>query len=169
MTIFIIAKFFTTWVIFAHTYPFSLNMDSLQQEFILTSNYLGTNAIVLKRYLGVCQLAIFCLKKHPVHWWVLQGRIQRLGQGVWMTPHPGKIQMAICSLRNTGTGRLESSWAHMPNCFSREEGVQLLLEGGGSNCFSGEGGVQLLFWEGRVTIAPRGRGRGPNASLEREG
>ena len=45
LTFFITAKFFTTSVILAQMYQFSLNLSSLQQKFGLTSNYLGTNAI----------------------------------------------------------------------------------------------------------------------------
>ena len=43
------AKFFITSIVFAQIYQFSLNLNSLQQEFSLTSNYLGTNSVVVKR------------------------------------------------------------------------------------------------------------------------
>ena len=48
-TFFITAKFFTTSIVFAQMYQFSLNLNSLQQKFSLTSNYLGTNSVVVKR------------------------------------------------------------------------------------------------------------------------
>ena len=47
-TFFITAKFFTTSIIFAQMRQFSLNLNSLQHKFSLTSNYLGTNGVVLK-------------------------------------------------------------------------------------------------------------------------
>ena len=46
LTLFITAKFFTTSVVFAKMYQFSLNLSSLQLKFSLTSNYLGTNTVV---------------------------------------------------------------------------------------------------------------------------
>ena len=36
-------------VVFAQMYQFSLNLSSLQQKFSLTSNYLVTNTVVVKR------------------------------------------------------------------------------------------------------------------------
>ena len=41
VTFFITAKFFTTSIVFAQMYQFSLNLNSSQQKFSLTSNYLG--------------------------------------------------------------------------------------------------------------------------------
>ena len=49
VTFFITAKFFTTSIVFAQMYQFSLNLNSLQQKFSLTSNYLGTNSVVVKK------------------------------------------------------------------------------------------------------------------------
>ena len=46
---FIKAKFFIMSVVFAQMYQFSLNLSSLQQKFSLTSIYLGTNTVVVKR------------------------------------------------------------------------------------------------------------------------
>ena len=37
-------------------YQFSLNLNSLQQKFSLTSNYLGTNSVVVKRVDCSCSL-----------------------------------------------------------------------------------------------------------------
>ena len=48
-TFFSTAKFFTMSIVFAQMYLFSLNLNSLQQKFSLTSNYLGTNSVVVKR------------------------------------------------------------------------------------------------------------------------
>ena len=45
-TLFITAKFFTTSVLFAHMYQFSLKLNSLQQKFSLMSNYFWTNTVV---------------------------------------------------------------------------------------------------------------------------
>ena len=50
LTLFITAKFFTISVVFAQMYQFSLNLSSLQQKFSLTSNYLGTNTVIVKRF-----------------------------------------------------------------------------------------------------------------------
>ena len=36
-------------IVFAQMYHFSLNLNSFQQKFSLTSNYLGTNSVVVKR------------------------------------------------------------------------------------------------------------------------
>ena len=47
-TFFISAKFFTS-IVFAQMYQFSLNLNTLQQKFSFTSNYLGTNSVVVKR------------------------------------------------------------------------------------------------------------------------
>ena len=47
-TFFITAIFFTTSIVFAQMYQFNLNLNSLQQKFSLTSNYLGTNSVVVK-------------------------------------------------------------------------------------------------------------------------
>ena len=49
LTLFITAKFFTTSVVLAQMYQFSLNLSSLQQKLGLTLNYLETNAVVVKR------------------------------------------------------------------------------------------------------------------------
>ena len=49
VTFFITATFFTTSIVFAQMYQFSLNLNSLQQKFSLTSNYLETNSVVVKR------------------------------------------------------------------------------------------------------------------------
>ena len=49
LTFFITAKFFSMSVVLAQMYQFSLNLSSLQHKFGLTSNYLGTNAVVVKR------------------------------------------------------------------------------------------------------------------------
>ena len=49
MTLFMTAKFFTTSLVFAQKYQFSLKLSSLQQKFSLTSNYWGTNTVVVKR------------------------------------------------------------------------------------------------------------------------
>ena len=57
MTLFITTKFFTTSFVFAQMYQFSLKLNSLQQEFSLTSNYMGTNTVVVKR-VG-CNLKMF--------------------------------------------------------------------------------------------------------------
>ena len=38
----------TCTIVFAQMYQFSLNVNSLQQEFSLTSKYLGTNSVVVK-------------------------------------------------------------------------------------------------------------------------
>ena len=46
---FITVQFFTMSVVFAHMYQLSLNLNSLHQKFSLTSNYLGSNTVVLKR------------------------------------------------------------------------------------------------------------------------
>ena len=43
------AKFFTKSIAFAQMYQFNLNLNSLQQKFSLTSNYYGTNSVVVKR------------------------------------------------------------------------------------------------------------------------
>ena len=48
-TFFITAKFFTMSIVFAQMYQFSLKLNSLQQKFSLTSNYLGTNNVAVKR------------------------------------------------------------------------------------------------------------------------
>ena len=49
LTLFITAKFFSTSVVFAQIYQFTLNLNSLQQAFSLTSYYFGTNTLVVKR------------------------------------------------------------------------------------------------------------------------
>ena len=36
-------------IVFAQIYQFSLNLDLIQQKFSLTSNYLGTNSVHVKR------------------------------------------------------------------------------------------------------------------------
>ena len=48
-TFFITATLFTTSIVFAQMRQFSLNLNSLQHKFSLTSNYLGTNGVVVKR------------------------------------------------------------------------------------------------------------------------
>ena len=63
--ILITAKFFTS-IVFAQMNWFSLNLNSLQQKFSLTSNYLGTNSVVVKKvdrvtfysFLFVCFVAL---------------------------------------------------------------------------------------------------------------
>ena len=54
LTLFITKQFFTTLVVFAQTYQFILNLISSQQKFSLTSNYLGTNTVIVKRFGCIC-------------------------------------------------------------------------------------------------------------------
>ena len=53
------SKFFTTSVVFAQMYQLSLNLNSLQQKFRLTSNYFGTNTVAVKKV--VCTLTLYIL------------------------------------------------------------------------------------------------------------
>ena len=65
-TLFITAKFFTTSILFAQMYHFSLDLNSLQQKFSLTSNYLGTNSVV-ERGLTTIQEMAFRVAKLLLH------------------------------------------------------------------------------------------------------
>ena len=49
LTFFITAKFFTASIVVAQMYQFSLNLNSLLQNFSLTSNYLGTYSVGVER------------------------------------------------------------------------------------------------------------------------
>ena len=49
LSLFIKVKIFTRSDVFAQMYQFSLHLSSLQQKFSLTSNYLGTNTVIVKR------------------------------------------------------------------------------------------------------------------------
>ena len=59
------SKKFTTPIVFAQMYQFSLNLNSLQQKFSLTSNYLVTNNVVVKR---VKRVDYLCHNEFPLQY-----------------------------------------------------------------------------------------------------
>ena len=85
LTPFITATLFTTLVVFAQMYQFSFNLSSLHQKFSLTSNYLGTNTVVLKRIDCIKKLIIYnrppslnCIKHYGKFHWLRYKRYKGL-------------------------------------------------------------------------------------------